>query len=75
MTSPGRRDDVSREEAAVPVAKAIFDGVEAGEEDIFPDPMSASIAEAWRNGAVKALERESAALARAALAQAEPIAS
>ena len=28
------------------VAKAIFDGVEAGEEDIFPDPMSASIAEA-----------------------------
>jgi NAD(P)-dependent dehydrogenase (short-subunit alcohol dehydrogenase family) len=57
------------------VAKAIFDGVEAGEEDIFPDPMSASIAEAWRNGPVKALERESAALAQAALAQAEPIAS
>jgi hypothetical protein len=57
------------------VAKAIFDGVEAREEDIFPDPMSASIAEAWRSGAVKALERESAALAQAALAQAEPIAS
>jgi len=57
------------------VAKAIFDGVEAGEEDIFPDPMSASIAEAWRNGAVKALERESAALAQAALVQAEPVAS
>ncbi len=57
------------------VAKAIFDGVEAGEEDIFPDPMSASIAEAWRGGAAKALERESAALAQAALAHAEPIAS
>ena len=56
-------------------AKAIFDGVEAGEEDIFPDPMSVSIAEAWRSGAVKALERESAALAQAALAQAEPTAS
>jgi NAD(P)-dependent dehydrogenase (short-subunit alcohol dehydrogenase family) len=45
------------------VAKAIFDGVEAGEEDIFPDPMSASLAEAWSSGPVKALERESAALA------------
>jgi NAD(P)-dependent dehydrogenase (short-subunit alcohol dehydrogenase family) len=57
------------------VAKAIFDGVDSGEEDIFPDPMSASIAEAWHSGPVKALERESAALAQAALAQAEPIAS
>jgi NAD(P)-dependent dehydrogenase (short-subunit alcohol dehydrogenase family) len=57
------------------VAEAIFDGVEAGEEDIFPDPMSASIAEDWRGGAAKALERESAALAQAALAQAEPITS
>jgi short-subunit dehydrogenase len=54
------------------VAKAIFDGVEAGEEDIFPDPMSGSIAEAWHSGPAKALERESAALAQAALAQAEP---
>jgi NAD(P)-dependent dehydrogenase (short-subunit alcohol dehydrogenase family) len=40
------------------VARAIFDGVENGEEDIFPDPMSASLAESWRNGAVKALERQ-----------------
>ena len=45
------------------------------QEDIFPDPMSASLAEAWSSGPVKALERESAALAQAALAQAEPIAS
>jgi NAD(P)-dependent dehydrogenase (short-subunit alcohol dehydrogenase family) len=43
------------------VACAIFDGVEMGEEDIFPDPMSESLAESWRNGAVKAMERESAA--------------
>ena len=39
------------------VAKAIFDGIENGDEDIFPDPMSESIAESWRSGAVKAMER------------------
>lgn len=44
------------------VARAIFDGVEKGEEDIFPDPLSETMAENWRNGAVKALERENAAL-------------
>ncbi len=43
------------------VARAIFDGVEKGEEEIFPDPMSASIAESWRSGAAKALERQFAA--------------
>jgi NAD(P)-dependent dehydrogenase (short-subunit alcohol dehydrogenase family) len=47
------------------VARAIFDAVEKGEEDIFPDPMSQSVAESWRNGAVKALERQLAALAQA----------
>jgi NAD(P)-dependent dehydrogenase (short-subunit alcohol dehydrogenase family) len=41
-------------------ARAIFDGVEKGEEEIFPDPVSASIAENWRSGAVKALERQNA---------------
>ncbi|HEX9043004.1 MAG TPA: SDR family NAD(P)-dependent oxidoreductase [Trebonia sp.] len=45
------------------VARAIFDGVENGEEDIFPDPMTQPIAEAWRTGAVKAMERQNAALA------------
>jgi NAD(P)-dependent dehydrogenase (short-subunit alcohol dehydrogenase family) len=40
------------------VARAILDGVEAGEEEIFPDPLSASLAEGWRAGAVKALERQ-----------------
>jgi len=42
------------------VAAAIFDGLEKGEEEIFPDPMSQSIAEGWRNGVAKALERQSA---------------
>jgi NAD(P)-dependent dehydrogenase (short-subunit alcohol dehydrogenase family) len=44
------------------VARAIFDGVENGDEEIFPDPMSASMAESWRSGAAKALERQNAAL-------------
>jgi NAD(P)-dependent dehydrogenase (short-subunit alcohol dehydrogenase family) len=44
------------------VARAIFDGVEKGEEDIFPDPVSASMAESWRSGAVKAAERQFAGL-------------
>jgi NAD(P)-dependent dehydrogenase (short-subunit alcohol dehydrogenase family) len=47
------------------VARAIFDGVESGEEDIFPDPMSESLADSWSGGAVKAFERESAALVAA----------
>jgi len=38
------------------VARAIFDGVDNGEEDIFPDPLSESLAENWRSWA-KALER------------------
>jgi hypothetical protein len=52
------------------VARAIFDGVEKGEEDIFPDPMSESMAGSWRSGAAKALERQ-----YAALVSAEPVAS
>ena len=40
------------------VARAIFDGVEKGEEGIFPDVMSASIAESWRGGTAKALEQQ-----------------
>jgi NAD(P)-dependent dehydrogenase (short-subunit alcohol dehydrogenase family) len=42
------------------VAHAILDGLEHGEDDIFPDPMSESISDSWRNGAVKAMERQSA---------------
>jgi NAD(P)-dependent dehydrogenase (short-subunit alcohol dehydrogenase family) len=44
------------------VARAILDGVQNGEEDIFPDPMAASMAESWRTGAAKALERQFAEL-------------
>lgn len=45
------------------VAQAIFDGLENGEEEIFPDPMSAAIADGWRSSAVKALQRQFAAYA------------
>lgn len=41
-------------------AHAIFEGVKNEEEDIFPDPMSASMAEGWRGGQVKAMERQNA---------------
>jgi NAD(P)-dependent dehydrogenase (short-subunit alcohol dehydrogenase family) len=44
-------------------ALGIFDGLERGEDDIFPDPASQFIAEGWRTGAVKALERQFAAFA------------
>jgi NAD(P)-dependent dehydrogenase (short-subunit alcohol dehydrogenase family) len=47
------------------VARAIWDGVEKGEEEIFPDPMSEAIAEGWRSSAVKALERQFAAYVEA----------
>jgi NAD(P)-dependent dehydrogenase (short-subunit alcohol dehydrogenase family) len=42
-------------------AAGIFDGLEKGEEDIFPDPASQSIADGWRAGVAKALERQFAA--------------
>jgi NAD(P)-dependent dehydrogenase (short-subunit alcohol dehydrogenase family) len=44
------------------VAQAIFAAVDNEEEDIFPDPLSASIAGGWRNGVAKELERQNAAL-------------
>jgi NAD(P)-dependent dehydrogenase (short-subunit alcohol dehydrogenase family) len=51
--------------APASVARAIFDGVEQGDEDIFPDPMSQSLAASWRGGAVKALEHQFAKLVEA----------
>jgi NAD(P)-dependent dehydrogenase (short-subunit alcohol dehydrogenase family) len=42
-------------------AYGIFEGFERGEEDIFPDPASRKVADGWRNGAAKALERQFAA--------------
>jgi len=47
------------------VARAIFDAVDDGEEDIFPDPMSAAVADGWRSGVAKELERQNAAFAAA----------
>jgi NAD(P)-dependent dehydrogenase (short-subunit alcohol dehydrogenase family) len=47
------------------VARATLDGVERGEEDIFPDPMSQLLANAWRAGVAKELERQNAAMVQA----------
>jgi len=44
------------------VARGIFDGIERGEEEIFPDPMSAMLAGGWRSGVAKELERQNALL-------------
>src|SRR4029434_8289706 len=44
-------------------AAGIFDGLARGEEEIFPDPVSQSMAEAWRLGTAKQLERQFAAFA------------
>jgi len=52
-------------------AAGIFDGLEKGEEEIFPDPVSRSIAEGWRNGVSKALEREFKAFVPVTVARAE----
>ena len=49
----------STESAAV----GIFDGLEKDEEEIFPDPASKSIAEAWRASVSKSLERQFASFA------------
>lgn len=40
------------------VAEGILDGLANDEEDIFPDPMSKSVADGWRNGIAKAFEKE-----------------
>ena len=58
---------VSTESAAA----GIFDGLEKGEEEIFPDPVSQSIAQGWRNGVSKALEREFKAFVPAIAATAD----
>jgi NAD(P)-dependent dehydrogenase (short-subunit alcohol dehydrogenase family) len=63
-TDMSRDFDVPKASAAS-VARAIFDGVEKGEDEIFPDPMSASIEDTWRTGAAKALERQNAGLVAA----------
>ncbi|HEY3089682.1 MAG TPA: SDR family NAD(P)-dependent oxidoreductase [Jatrophihabitantaceae bacterium] len=44
------------------VARAIFDGIENGDEDIFPDPLSQALADGWRAGVAKQFERQNMAL-------------
>jgi len=56
-------------------AAGIFDGLARGEEDIFPDPASQSIAEGWRLGAAKALERQFAVFAPESAANVDDVAN
>jgi NAD(P)-dependent dehydrogenase (short-subunit alcohol dehydrogenase family) len=58
--------------SAESTARAILDGVEKGDEEIFPDPMSEAIAEGWRSSAVKALQRQFAAYAEQTPVKARP---
>src|SRR5262252_1236914 len=51
-------------------AAGIFDGLDKGEDDIFPDVAAQSIAEGWRSGVAKELERQFAAFAPANVATA-----
>ena len=53
------------------VAAAVFDALERDEEDIFPDPVSRSVAQLWASSPAKELERQYAAL----LATASPVAA
>jgi NAD(P)-dependent dehydrogenase (short-subunit alcohol dehydrogenase family) len=59
-TDMNRGLDIPKAPPAV-ASRAIFDGVVGEEEEIFPDPVSAAMAEGWRTGAIKALERQNAA--------------
>jgi NAD(P)-dependent dehydrogenase (short-subunit alcohol dehydrogenase family) len=54
----------------VDVARAILDGVERGEQEIFPDPLSEMVAAGWRAGVAKQLERQNAEMV-----QTDPIAA
>jgi hypothetical protein len=56
--------------SAEDVARATLDGVERGEDEVFPDPMSQSLADGWRTGVTKQFERQNAAMLAA-----EPIAA
>ena len=47
-------------------AQSIFDGIDAGEEDIFPDATSRVLADSWRSSVAKDLEHQYAAFVQAA---------
>jgi NAD(P)-dependent dehydrogenase (short-subunit alcohol dehydrogenase family) len=63
-TDMTRGSDIPGKASPESVARAIFDAIDNGEEEIFPDPTSAPMAEHWRNSAAKALERQLAQVAR-----------
>jgi NAD(P)-dependent dehydrogenase (short-subunit alcohol dehydrogenase family) len=44
------------------VAQGIYDGLERGEEEIFPDPLAEAMAETWNTSAAKEFERQNAAM-------------
>jgi NAD(P)-dependent dehydrogenase (short-subunit alcohol dehydrogenase family) len=52
------------------VAQGIYDGLERGDEEIFPDPMAEAMAESWNTSAAKEFERQNAAMVAA-----EPVAA
>ena len=64
---PGPIDTDMSRAASIPkssaesVAREILKGMESGEEEIFPDAQAATLAEGWRSGPAKALERQYAA--------------
>jgi NAD(P)-dependent dehydrogenase (short-subunit alcohol dehydrogenase family) len=47
--------------SAETAARGIVDGLERGDDDIFPDPASQPVAESWRSGPARVLERQFAA--------------
>jgi NAD(P)-dependent dehydrogenase (short-subunit alcohol dehydrogenase family) len=47
------------------VARATLDGLERREEEIFPDPTSQLLADGWRAGVAKDLERQNAGMVQA----------
>jgi NAD(P)-dependent dehydrogenase (short-subunit alcohol dehydrogenase family) len=52
--------------APADVARAIFDGVERGDDEIFPDPWSLTLIDSWQRGPAKELERQVAGVAQTA---------
>ena len=60
-----RGRDIPGKASPESVAAAIFDAVDNGEEEIFPDPASAPMAPHWRDSPAKALERQLAQVAPA----------
>ncbi|MFY1636721.1 SDR family NAD(P)-dependent oxidoreductase [Solwaraspora sp. WMMB335] len=55
--------DVMAKAAPETVAKGVYDGMEKGEEEIFPDPMAEPLADSWRSGGGKNLEHQYAQMA------------